>query len=163
MLALIYTDQQRAMWVIALKYGLFFAGALINLTLCYWATRVKHARSLLTPLFFAAPALLMTALTVPFMWYGSGAIGGFIGSGRQRIAAWVSLCVFVLLSVKSTFRMYLAATAPSHVTIGGGVAGNAVMAVVFAAVGFIACWTLRLHGRAESRTTMSQKDDGAFR
>ena len=52
MLALIYTDQQRAMWVIALKYGLFFAGALINLTLCCWATRVKQARPLLTPLFF---------------------------------------------------------------------------------------------------------------
>lgn len=51
MLALIYTDQQRAMWVIALKYGLFFAGALINLTLCCWATRVKQARPLLTPLF----------------------------------------------------------------------------------------------------------------
>ena len=155
MLALIYTDQKRAMWVIALKYGLFFAGAVINLTLCYWATRVKHARPLLTPLFFAAPALFMTAITVPFMWYGGGAIGGLIGSGRQRLAFWASLCVFALLSVKSTFRMYLAATAPSHVTIGGGVAGNAVMAIVFAAVGIVACWTLRRHGRAESRTTMS--------
>jgi hypothetical protein len=155
MLALIYTAQQRAMWMIALKYGLFFAGALINLTLCYWATRVKQARPLLTPLFFAAPALLMTAPTVPFMWYGGGAIGGLIGSGSQRIAAWVSLCVFALLSVNSTFRIYLAATAQPHVTIGGGVAGNAVMAVVFAAVGFLACWRLRRHIRTESRTTIS--------
>ena len=155
MLALIYTDQQRAMWVIALKYGLFFAGALINLTLCYWATRAKQAKPLLTPLFFAAPALFMTAITVPFMWYGGGAIGGLIGSGRQRIAFWVSLCVFALLSVKSTFRVYLAATAPSHVTIGGGVAGNAAMAAVFASVGIVAWWTLRRHGRAESSTTPS--------
>jgi len=155
MLALIYTNQQRAMWVISLKYGLFFAGALINLTLCYWATRVKQARPLLTPLFFAAPALLMTAPTVSFMWYGGGAIGGLIGSGRQRIAAWVSLCVFALLSINSTFRIYLAATAQSHVTIGGGVAGNAVMAVVFAAVGLLACWRLRRHVRTESRTTIS--------
>ena len=155
MLALIYTDQQRAMWVIALKYGLFFAGALLNLTLCYWATRMKHARPLLTPLFFAAPALLMTAITVPFMWYGGGAIGGLIGSGRQRTAFWVSLGVFALLSVNSTFRIYLAATAPPHVTIGGGVTRNAVLAVVFAAVGFLACWRLRLHVRTESRTTIS--------
>ena len=147
--------QQRAIWVIALKYGLFFAGAVINLTLCYWATRVKHARPLLTPLFFAAPALLMTAITVPFMWYGGGAIGGLIGSGRQRIAFWVSLCVFALLSVNSTFRIYLAATALPHVTIGGGVTGNALMAVVFAAVGFLTCWRLRRHVRAKSRTTIS--------
>jgi len=155
MLALIYTDQQRAIWVIVLKYGLFFAGAVINLTLCYWAARVKQARPFLTPFFFAAPLLLATAPTVPFMWYGGGAIGGLIGSGRQRIAAWVSLSVFALLSANSTFRIYLAATAPSHVTIGGGVAGNAVMAVVFAAVGFVACWTLRRHGRAESRIIIS--------
>jgi hypothetical protein len=152
MLALIYTDQQRALWVVVLKYGLFFAGAVVNLTLCYWATHVKQARPFLTPFFFAAPPLLATAPTVPFMWYGGGAIGGLIGSGRQRIAAWLSLGVFALLSANSTFRIYLAATAPSHVTIGGGVAGNAVMAVVFAAVGFIACWTLRRHIRAESRT-----------
>ena len=155
MLALIYTDQQRAMWVIALKYGLFFAGALINLTLCCWATRVKQARPLLTPLFFAAPSLLATAPTVPFMWYGGGAIGGLIGSGRQQFAGWASLGVFALLSANSTFRTYLAATAPSHVTIGGGVAGNAVMAIVFAAVGIVAYWTMWRHGRAESRTTMS--------
>jgi len=44
------------------------------------------------------------------------------------------------------FRVYLAATAPPHVAIGGGVAGNASMAAVFAAVGIVAWWTLRRHG-----------------
>jgi hypothetical protein len=155
MLALIYADQRRALWVVTLKYGLFFAGAVVNLTLCYWATRTKRARPFLTPLFFSAPTLLATAYTVPFMWYGGGAIGGLIGSGRQHIAAWVSLGVFALLFSNSTFRIYLAATAPSHVTIGGGVAGNAVMAAVFASVGIAAWWTLRRHGRAESSTTPS--------
>ena len=155
MLALIYTDRQHAMWVVMLKYGLFFAGAAVNLMLCCWATRVKQAKPFLTPFLFAAPPLLATAPTVPFMWYGGGAIGGLIGSGRQRLAAWVSLGVFALLSANSAFRIYLAATAPSHVTIGGGVAGNAVMAAVFAAVGFAACWMLRRHGRCESSTTMS--------
>ena len=155
MLALIYADQRRALWVVALKYGLFFAGAVVNLTLCYWATQKKQARPFLTPLFFSAPILLATAPTVPFMWYGGGAIGGLIGSGRQRIAAWVSLGVFALLFANSTFRIYLAATAASHVTIGGGVAGNAVMAAVFAGVGFVAWWTLRRHARTESSTTTS--------
>jgi len=31
MLALIYSDQRRALWVVALKFGLFFAGAVFNL------------------------------------------------------------------------------------------------------------------------------------
>ena len=155
MQALIYSDQRRALWVVALKYGLFFAGAVVNLTLCYCATRTKRARPFLTPLFFSAPILLATAPTVPFMWYGGGAIGGLIGSGRQRIAAWISLGVFALLFANAMFRIYLAATAASHVTIGGGVAGNATMAAVFAGVGIVAWWTLRRHGRAESSTTTS--------
>lgn len=143
MLALIYSDHRRALWVLALKYGLFFAGAVVNLTLCYWATRTKQARPFLTPLFFSAPTLLVTAYTVPFMWYGGGAIGGLIGSGRQRIAAWISLGVFALLSANAMFRIYLAATALPHVVIGGGVAGNAAMAALFAGVGILAWWKLR--------------------
>lgn len=146
MLALIYSDRRHTLLVVMLKYGLFFAGAVANLTLCYWATRAKQTRPFLTPLFFSAPALFATAYTVPFMWYGGGAIGGLIGSGRQRTAAWVSLVVFALLSGNAMFRVYLAATAAPHVTIGGGVAGNASIAAVFAAVGIVAWWTLRRHG-----------------
>ena len=153
MLALIYSDQRRALWVVALKYGLFFAGAVFNLTLCYWATREKQARPFLTPLFFSVPTLLATAPTVPFLWYGGGAIGGLIGSGRQRIAAWISLGVFALLFANAMFRIYLAATAPSHVTIGGGVAGNAAMAAVFAGIGIAAWWALRRRAQTESSTT----------
>ena len=153
MLALIYSDQRRALWVVALKYGLFFAGAVFNLTLCYWATREKQARPFLTPLFFSVPTLLATAPTVPFLWYGGGAIGGLIGSGRQRIAAWISLGVFALLFANAIFRIYLAATAPSHVTIGGGVAGNAAMAAVFAGIGIAAWWALRRRAQTESSTT----------
>jgi len=153
MLALIYSDQQRTLWVVVLKYGLLFAGAIVNLTLCYWATRVKQAKPFLTPLFFSAPTLLATAPTVPFMWYGGGAIGGLIGSGQQRIAAWVSIGVFGFLFGNAMFRIYLAATAPPHVVIGGGVAGNAAMAAVFAGAGIVAWWTLRRHGRAESGKT----------
>jgi hypothetical protein len=150
MLALMYTEQWLALWVVALKYGLFFAGAAVNLTLFYWATCAKQAKPIFTPPLFSAPALLATALTVPFMWCGGGAIGGLIGSGRQRIAALVSMGVFVILCANATFRIYLAATAPPHVTIGGGVAGNAAMAAVFAGVVIVAWWVLRRHALAES-------------
>ncbi len=155
MLALIYSDQRRALWVVALKYGLFFAGAVINLTLCYWATRTKQARPFLTPFFFSAATLFATAPTVAFMWYGAGAIGGLVGSGRQGVAAWVSLGVFALLFASAMFRVYLAATAPSHVVIGGGVTGNGAMAAMFAGLGIVAWWTLRRHAQAESSTTTS--------
>jgi hypothetical protein len=50
MLALMYTEQRRALWVVALKYGLFFTGAAVNLRLCYWATCAKLAKPILTPL-----------------------------------------------------------------------------------------------------------------
>ena len=159
MLALIYSDQRHALWVVVLKYGLFFAGAVVNLLLCYWATRVKQAGAFLTPLFFAAPSLLVTAPIVSLMWYGGGVIGGLSASGRQHIAAWVSLGVCGLLFANSIFRIYLAATAPSHVTIGGGVAGNAVMAAVFAGLGIVAWWMLSRPSRAKSNTSTSCQDE----
>jgi hypothetical protein len=61
-----------------------------------------------------------------------GAIGGLIGCGRPHIATWASLAVFTILFSNAMFRIYLAATAPSNVVNGGGVAGNAVMAAIFA-------------------------------
>ena len=75
------------------------------------------------------------------MWYGGGAIGGLIGVGRQRSACWVSLGVFSILFANSVYRIYAAAVAPAHVTIGGGVGGNAVMAAVFFVLG-LAPWLL---------------------
>ncbi|MDH3317474.1 MAG: hypothetical protein OER43_17120, partial [Gammaproteobacteria bacterium] len=159
MLAFVYADQRHRLWVGPLKYALFFAGAGVNLALCYWATRAKQAKPLVTPLYFSAPALLVTAPTVALMWYGSGAIGGLVGSGRQSIAAWVSLGVFGLLSANSMLRIYFAATAAPHVTIGGGVAGNAAMAVLFAGLAIVPWWMLRCQPHPETRTVPSQRDE----
>jgi hypothetical protein len=64
LLALIYSDPRRTLCVAAFKYGLFFTCAAVNLTLCYWATRIKQAIPMLTPLFFFFPTLLATAPTV---------------------------------------------------------------------------------------------------
>lgn len=151
MQALLESDHRRDIWVETLQYGLFFLGAVLNLALCYWATRAKQARPFLAPIYFAAPVFVVAGPAVPFLWYG----GGVTASGRQPIAAWVALGVLALLSANAMFRTYLAATAPPHVTIGGGVAGNAAMAAVFAGVGIVAWWTLRRHARAGSSTTTS--------
>jgi len=148
--ALIFANQQHTVWVIVIKYGLFFGAAVVNMTLCQWATRKKQAKALVTPLAFAVPALLAASPTAPFVWYAGGAIGGLIGSGRRRIAAWVALSVFVYLLANALFRTYLAATAASHVTIQGGVAGNAAMAVVYAVSGIGAWWMLHRHQSTES-------------
>ncbi len=99
--------QWRDLWVTVLKYGVFFAGAVVNLTLCYWVTRAKQARPFLTPIFFAAPMMLVTALTVPFMWYGGGAIGGLAASGRRRTAAWLALGLFCAAIRKRTVASLL--------------------------------------------------------
>jgi len=139
MQAFIFADQRRELWLVALMYGLFFAGALFNLALCYWANRSKQTNALLTPMLFAAPSLLVSAPTLALMWYVGGAVGGLVGDRRYRGACWISLGVFSLLFANSAYRVYAAAVAPAHVTIGGGVAGNAVMAVVFAILG-VAPW-----------------------
>jgi len=151
MLALLYADHPRGVWVMVLQYGLFFAGALVNLVLCQWATRVRGARPFLTPLAFAAPSLFAASPVVPLIWYTGGAIGGLMGSGRRRTGAWAALGIFALLLSDALFRTYSAATAPSHVTIQGGVAGNAAMAALYAVAGIVVGWMLRRHARAEPR------------
>ncbi|MCK5363967.1 MAG: hypothetical protein KAR22_13410 [Gammaproteobacteria bacterium] len=144
--ALIFANQQHAVWITVVKYGLFFGAAVVNMTLCQWATCRKQARPLVVPLAFAVPALLAASPTAPFVWYAGGAIGGLIGSGRRRIAAWVALSVFVYLLANALFRTYLAATAASHVVIQGGVSGNAAMAAVYAVAGIGAWWLLSRRG-----------------
>lgn len=145
--ATIHADQSLGIWIEVVKYGIFFAGAFINLLLCRWVARVRPANPWLTPMLFAAPSLLVSAPTVALMWYGGGAVGGLIGCGRQRGASWIALIVFSLLATNSTYRIYAAATAPAHVTIGGGVLGNAAMAAVFAILA-IAPWII-LHRKDE--------------
>jgi len=149
MSALVYADHQRGVWVMVLQYGLFFTGALVNLVLCQWATAARAARPFLTPLAFAAPALLAAAPIVPLIWYTGGVIGGLVGSGRRRAAAWVALGIFAFLLSDALFRTYSAATAPSHVTIQGGVAGNAALAALYAVAGVVLGWFLRRDAQAE--------------
>ncbi len=150
MQAFILADQRREVWRVAFTYGLFFTGAILNLALCYWAARSKHANPLVTPVLFAAFALVVAPPPLALMWYGGGAIGGLIGDGRQRHACWISVGVFSLLFANSAYRVYAAAVAPAHVTIGGGVAGNAVMAAVFVVLGIAPWLMLRLQNRPEA-------------
>ena len=103
-----------------------------------------------TPVLFAAPALWVASPTLALFWYGGGAIGGLIGDGRQRGASWISLGIFSLLFANSAYRVYAAAVAPAHVTIGGGVAGNAAMAAVFIVLGLGSWLMLRRQNRAKA-------------
>ncbi|MBT8081622.1 MAG: hypothetical protein KJP08_03585 [Gammaproteobacteria bacterium] len=150
MQAFIVGDQWPESLLLVLKYGLFFAGAVTNLALCYRTARSKRSGPWVTPAYFALPAVLVAAPTVALMWYGGGAIGGLVGAGRRRSACWLSLGVFTLLSANSAYRVYAAAVAPDHVTIGGGVAGNAVMAAVFLILGVAPCAMLKRRNRAKA-------------
>jgi hypothetical protein len=147
--ATIFADRSYGVWIEVVKFGIFFAAAVINCVLCYWIVRRRQANPFFTPLLFASPSLLVSAPTVALMWYGGGAFGGLIGSGRQRAACWLAFIVFSLLAVNSVNRIFAAANAPAHVTIGGGVAGNAALAAVFAILA-IAPWVLyRLRQKRE--------------
>ncbi len=150
MYALIYGGHRGSILTETLKYLLFFSAAVINLALCHWAARVKQAHPLITPIYFAAPILLVSPGNVALMWYGAGAIGGLMSSGKHRIAAWIALAVFGLLSLNSMFRIYLAATAAPHVKIGGGVAGNAAMAALFALLAIVPWWMLSRRAQTEA-------------
>jgi len=158
MWSLIYSDQRGSVLIEALKYALFFSAAVVNLALCHWAVQVKQAKPLAAPLFFAAPILLVSPANVALMWYGAGAIGGLMGSGERRIAAWIALGVFGLLSVNSMFRIYLAATAAPHVKIGGGVAGNASVAALFAVLAIVPWWLFRRSAQRTSEAVRPLED-----
>jgi len=50
--------------------------------------------------------------------------------------------VLLLLAANSLVRSYRAIDAPAHVTIEGGVAGNAAMAALFVALAIASWWAL---------------------
>ena len=155
MAAFVYTDDRSGLWGAVFKYGLFFAGAGINLSLCYWATLEKQANPIATPALFAAPVFLAAAPTVGLLWYGGGAVGGLLAGGHRRGAGRVALGIFSLLFLNSAYRIYAAATAPAHVTIGGGVMGNAAMAALFAVL-VVASWWIFM--RQPARPLNAGKD-----
>lgn len=134
MLALSYQHPSVA-WKSLLRYGVFLAGAALNLVLCYHAVRARRARPYLVPLAFTGPAFLGMSPVVPAFWYAGGVAGSLLASGRRRSAAAVAGGAFALLAANALFRVYLAATAAPHVTIGGGVAGNLAIAALFAVAG----------------------------
>ena len=143
MWALLYINDYRGWKVITLQYALFFSGAGANMTMCYWATHMKQAPPFLIPFAFSVPALLTASPIVPLVWYTGGAIGSLAGSGRRRSAAWVAIGIFSLLFANALFRTYSAATAPSHVTIQGGVSGNLAMATLYVFVIILVRWILK--------------------
>lgn len=142
MRALIFAGYQQGPAIMLLKYALFFGGAIVNLMLCYRVTRDLKAQPLLIPLAFAIPSLVASP-TVPFVWYAGGAIGGLAGSGRHRTANWIVFGLSLFLVANAVLRTYLAANAAPHVTIEGGVLGNAAMAVLYAGLGVVIWWLLR--------------------
>ncbi len=143
MASVLYADQSERPWAMILQYTLFFVGAVVNLLLCYSATRVRQAQPYYTPLLFALPVTLAVAPVVCLVWYGGGLVGGLAGTGRRRIAGWIAVGVFAGLAVNALSRTYEAAVAQAHVTIQGGVAGNALMVALYALVAFIIWYSQR--------------------
>lgn len=143
MRALIFASYQQDAAIMLLKYALFFAGAAVNLVLSYRVARDLQAPPLLIALPFALPSLMVASSTVPLVWYAAGAIGGLAGSGRHTAANRIVVALFLFLVAGSLFRTYLAANAEAHVTIQGGIAGNAAAAILYAAMGIFSWWLLR--------------------
>jgi len=149
LVAVIEAGDSIAMQVI--KYALFFGGAAINFALSFHAVRSKSANPYLTPLLLAAPILLGAAPTVSLLWYGGGAAGALLACRRHRLAAWISIAVCGLLALNSIERSVRAIDAPSHVTIGGGIAGNAAMAALFIVLAVVSWWSLSRDGVSSGR------------
>lgn len=144
----LYADDTYYYVMQVIKYTLFFAGAAINFVLCFHAVTAKNANPFLVPVLFAAPIFFGAAATVSLLWYGGGAVGGLAAGRRHRLAAQISTAVLLLLAANSLLRSYRALDAPPHVTIGGGVAGNAAMAALFIVLAIVAWWALRRLGAA---------------
>lgn len=141
LVGVLYSDASDAYPILGIQYALFFGGAAINYALSYYAVKSKKANPYLTPLLFAVPVLFGARPTVGLLWYGGGAAGALIASRHHRLAAWISVAVFGLL-------------APSHVTIEGGVAGNAATAALFIVLAIVSWWSLRRILVASHRETI---------
>jgi hypothetical protein len=142
----LYADDTYYYTMQVIGYALFFAGAAINFVLCFRAVTSKNANPYLVPVLFAAPVFFGTAPTVSLLWFGGGAVGSLAACRRHRLAAQVSAAVLLLLAANSLVRSYHAIDAPSHVTIGGGVAGNAAMAALFVVLAIVSWWALNRRG-----------------
>jgi hypothetical protein len=79
---------------------------------------------------------------VSLLWLGGGAVGSLAARRHHRFAAHISAAVFLLLAANSVVRSYRAIDAPSHVSIEGGVAGNAAMAALFVVLAIASWWAL---------------------
>ena len=148
LVSVLYADDTYYYVMQGIQYALFFAGAAINFVLCFRAVTSKNAIPFLVPVLFAAPIFFGAAPTVSLLWYGGGVVGGLAASRRHRLAAQVSTAVLLLLAANSLLRSYRAIDAPAHVTIGGGVAGNAAMAMLFVVLAIVAWWALHRLGRS---------------
>ena len=139
LVAVLYADELGDFATQGIGYALFFAGAAINFTLCFRAVRSKNANPYLVPILFTAPVFFGAAPPVSLLWYGGGVVGSLAASRRHRLAARISAAVFAVLAANSLLRSYRAIDAPPHVTIQGGVAGNAAMAAFFVLLAIV-CW-----------------------
>lgn len=151
LVAVLYADGTYYVVMQGIQYALFFAGAAINFVLCFRAVTSKNANPYLVPVLFAAPIFFGAAPTVSLLWYGGGVVGSLAARRRHRLAAQVSTAVLMLLAANSLLRSYRAIDAPAHVTIGGGVAGNAAMAVLFVLLAVVVWWALHRLGAAADR------------
>jgi hypothetical protein len=135
----LYADDRSTFAIQGITYALFFSGSVINFALSFYAIRLNHANPYLTPVLFAAPVFFGAAPPVSLLWFGGGAAGAMVACRRHRIAAWISAAVSGALAANFLQRSYRAIDAPSHVSIEGGVAGNAAIAALFVVLA-IACW-----------------------
>jgi len=142
MAVVLYADDTYYYAMQVLGYALFLAGAAINFMLCFRAVTSKNANPYLVPVLFTAPVFFGTPPPVSLLWYGGGVVGGLAARHRHRLAAQISVAVFLLLAANSLLRSYRAIDAPSHVTIGGGVVGNAAIAALFVMLAIVSWWAL---------------------
>lgn len=146
MVVVLYADDTHYYVMQVIGYALFFAGAAINFALCFHAVTLRNANPYVIPALFAAPIFFGTSPIVSLLWFGGGAVGSLVARGRHRLAAQISAAGFLLLAANSLVRSYRAVDAAPHVTIEGGVAGNAAIAALFVVLAIVAWWALNRRG-----------------
>lgn len=127
----------------ALEYTLLLGGAAVNFGLCFLAARLRNPQPFLVPILFSAPVLFGAVFVVGLLWYAGGAAGALAARGRGSVAGIVSSVACGLLALNFLERSVRAVDAPSHVTIEGGVAGNAGFALFFVVLAAVSWWWLR--------------------
>lgn len=134
------------------QFAFLFAGGAPAYLFCRRAALSFGRKEMVLPLAFAAPIAVSGVFAYAILWYLAGLAGQLVATRRPERALWLGAGTFAVLSLVSVRRTLVATEYRdvSHVTIQGGVAGNAGIAAGCVLATLLCLFLLRMARRGRA-------------